>query len=157
MLFVAFALFCGEKGDQAEMEKGKARLIYIPQNKGDAAFIWTAFEEDLKAADGPVRSAKETDELLAKEASRMLQIPAEFGCELSVEEIRREKPPGADRTEIHVEYFAFCQKSPETLTIAFRDFFPLLRTTQMFYKRHGERQLTDVPETGIVPLKIPEN
>ena len=155
LLLAAFALFCGEKPEPDQIEKGKARLIYVPQNKGDAAFIWTAFDEDLQSGDSTL-SEKQMDELLVKEAPNMLKIPAEFGCEISVEEIRREKPPGADRTEIHVEYFAFCEKSPETLTIAFKDFFPLLRTTELYYKRKGQRELTDVPGTGIVQLKKPE-
>lgn len=101
-------------------------------------------------------SFEELQPVLRDRANEMLIFPPEFGCQLSVEEIRREPSLDSGRVEIFVEYFAFCKKWPEKLTIAYHSIFPAVKTRDLYYSRSGKKKLENVPEDGVVSLEMRE-
>lgn len=160
ILVALFLVGCTEKTDPEKVVQGKARLIYVPQNGPEAALEWIAYESDLMGSaeqdkqEGPT-SAEELDKILMDKASEMLQFPAEHGCELSVEEIRREPIQGKEGKQIHVEYFAFCKSLPGSVTLGYSEFFPRVRTAQLYWTHSGQKDLIELDGEGPVELKKP--
>ncbi|MBR31897.1 MAG: hypothetical protein CMN77_11320 [Spirochaetaceae bacterium] len=170
VFFSIFLFACGGDADPEKVVQGKARLIYVPQNGPEAALEWIAYEDDLIApekseaestgTDGADRGPadyQELSKLLEEKASEMLQFPEKHGCELSVEEIRREPSKDKDHPgfQIHVEYFTFCKTLPESVTLGYSNFFPRVRTAQLYWTHSGKKDLTEIDKEGPVELKKP--
>lgn len=167
LVFTSIFLFsCGGEADPEQVVQGKARLIYVPQNGPEAALEWIAYEGDLLAPShqaaetegntGPA-DFKELSKILEENATDMLRFPEEHGCELSVEEIRREPSKDDDHEgfQIHVEYFTFCKTLPESVTLGYSEYFPRVRTAQLYWTHSGKKDLTEIDKEGPVELKKP--
>jgi hypothetical protein len=155
LVWIVLLVGCAEAADPEKPAQGKARLIYVPQNEPAAALEWIAYEGDLISGTGEGSSLtqEDLDQVLLEKANEMIIFPEGAACELSVEEIRRE-PDTSGQVEIHVEYYAFCEKYPEQVKLNFQEFFSSVTTGEVLWSRSGRQELIKV-DAGSAPLKAP--